>query len=330
LIKLNTAFVDVVPTLPDAKYLYPHVLPSSRDFEGLFSLNLPTTLFIVMKRYRMTLRNFILTQKRENLTDHILFGQLMEAIVFLQQNKISHRDVKSDNVLLDFDLEDSVPHLVLSDFGSALATESWSIPYRNEDEDLGGNVVLRAPEIRRAKPGPDVVLNFRLSDTWSAATLAYEIFTLVNPFNSALSGALYTETDLPPLPSRVHPAVQRVVSKMLRIEPKNRPVPQIAANVVCISLFRFGQDIKQFFERLGLNYLQNVNSLKASTSLYLKTLGKRLENSLDGMTELYTAETILSKLNNQRLISRAELQLRATFLSRIEREELWSSLDYFF
>lgn len=34
-----------------------------------------------------------------------MFGQLLEAIVFLQEHLVSHRDIKSDNVLLDFDME---------------------------------------------------------------------------------------------------------------------------------------------------------------------------------------------------------------------------------
>jgi hypothetical protein len=49
LIKMHTAFIDVMPILPDAKYLYPEVLPNSRDFDALFGS--PKTLFIVMKRY---------------------------------------------------------------------------------------------------------------------------------------------------------------------------------------------------------------------------------------------------------------------------------------
>lgn len=49
--------------------------------------------------------------------------------------------------------------------------------YENEDTDLGGNLFLRAPEIRRARPHPGLLLDFKMADTWSVATLAYEIFT---------------------------------------------------------------------------------------------------------------------------------------------------------
>lgn len=70
-----------------------------------------------------------------------------------------------------------MPHLVLSDFGSALANHNWLVNYENEHVDLGGNLSLMAPEIRRARPGLNVKLDYSMADTWAAATLGYEIFT---------------------------------------------------------------------------------------------------------------------------------------------------------
>lgn len=55
-----------------------------------------------MFRYRMTLREYVLTMKRNYWTARVMFGQLLEAIVFLYEHTISHRDMKSDNILLDF------------------------------------------------------------------------------------------------------------------------------------------------------------------------------------------------------------------------------------
>lgn len=56
----------------------------------------------------MTLREYILTRKRNYWTGRVLFGQLLEAIVFLFDNQISHRDMKSDNILLDFDCDSQI------------------------------------------------------------------------------------------------------------------------------------------------------------------------------------------------------------------------------
>ena len=165
----------------------------------------------------MTLREYALTMKRNYWTARVMYAQLLEAIVYLYEHTIAHRDMKSDNILLDFDSDgkfgniafihstrseifsvnflwlvlrkifvlpcwwyfnnglwffemqpifvsfvfffvrfqmiillfrsDDVPHLVLGDFGCALANGSWRVEYPDDSVDLGGNLALRAPEV---------------------------------------------------------------------------------------------------------------------------------------------------------------------------------------
>lgn len=59
-------------------------------------------------------------------------------------------------IVLNIVVTDDVPHLVISDFGCALATGSWKVKYFDDSVDLGGNRKTRAPEVVLAKPGPDV------------------------------------------------------------------------------------------------------------------------------------------------------------------------------
>uniref|UniRef100_A0AC34R6V2 Protein kinase domain-containing protein n=1 Tax=Panagrolaimus sp. JU765 TaxID=591449 RepID=A0AC34R6V2_9BILA len=302
-IKLHTAFTDIMPILPDANKLYPAALPNNEDYIPLEQE--PKTLFIVMKRYHMTLRNYMLTCKRNYWTLRIMYGQLLESIVFLYDHKIAHRDMKSDNILLDFDYEDDLT-------------------------DLGGNLSLQAPEIRRSKPKKGKIIDFSMADLWSTGTMGYEIFTRINPFYSRLNSKYYEEDDLAQLPRRLHYAVKEVTYKMLRVDPKQRPKPHVAANVVSISLFRFGKDVKTFLEECGLSVGWDTKQLKNSFSKTLKTLGQNIEKRLDDVTQLYAAETILSKFLNPQIISNAELQLRATFLSRLNKEDIWPAMEYFF
>lgn len=76
-----------MPLLPGAEKEYPEALPQFHEFLD----HEPQTLFIVMKRYRMTLREFMLTQKRNYWTLRVMYGQLLEGMVFLYEHTISHR-----------------------------------------------------------------------------------------------------------------------------------------------------------------------------------------------------------------------------------------------
>ncbi|KAI3411857.1 hypothetical protein GPALN_001919 [Globodera pallida] len=321
IIKMYTAFIDQMPALPGAEKLYPEALPNIAENPMSYELK---TLHLVMKRYRMTLHDYLEQksdyEKRDPMVGRLLFGQLLEAVVFLHKNKCCHRDMKSDNVLLDFDNDAEVPHLVLSDFGTALATGKWTVICDDDMADLGGNVALRAPEIRRVSPAPDTHLNFEMADTWAAGTLAYEIFTGQNPFYQLLSSETYSQRDLPILPLRIIEPIHRIVDEMLSVDPQQRPNPAVAANVVAVSLLRFGHDVRTFLRECGTELIsltcENIRPVLKRASL--SKLKDRMNNKLRHLAELYATETITLQLANSPKISAAELQLRATFLSRLD------------
>ncbi|ETN75683.1 hypothetical protein NECAME_12183 [Necator americanus] len=116
-----------------------------------------SSLFRNVGKYHMTLRSYLVDLKRKcsDRVARILFGQLLEGCVFLYDNIVAQRDMKSDNILLEFDDPEEVPHLVISDFGCALATGSWLVKYVDDTIDLGGNRRTRAPEIVVAEPSTD-------------------------------------------------------------------------------------------------------------------------------------------------------------------------------
>ncbi|KAF8363564.1 pink-1 [Pristionchus pacificus] len=316
IVHVGTAFVDSMPILPDAKQNYPMALPTAVMYDAIEPD--PKTLFIVMRRYRLTLQAYLREQPRVSLwARRALVAQLMEGCVFLYKHKVAQRDMKSDNILLSYDNDGEIPQLVISDFGCALANGSFIVDYRHEGMDLGGNLRTRAPEIASALP-PSMV-DFSMADTWAAGALSYEIFTKLNPFYSVLSSSTYKEYELPILSDRIPEPTRKAVAAVMRRDPKERLPPSIAANVFSLSLFRFGADLHELLPSFASEPLAKE----------IRKVSKRVERVIDDMISLLAAETISARITSRDLITRAELQLRATFMARLDRDELWASLAFF-
>ena len=62
---------------------------------------------------------------------------------------VAHRDIKSDNILLDLSYDPLKPLVVITDFGCCLADKDLglTVPFRSADTDRGGNASLMAPEV---------------------------------------------------------------------------------------------------------------------------------------------------------------------------------------
>ena len=195
IVEMYTAFGDAIPHLSDSMDLYPDALPSRINPRG-FGRNM--SLFAVMKRYDCTLREYL--QARPDLSIRealMLLAQLLEGIVHLHRHKVAHRDLKSDNILIDEQLgrppdgeedfvlvEAACPRLVISDFGCCLADPRHGLllPYPTAEVDKGGNAALMAPEVAMAVPGTFAAIDYSKADLWAAGTIAYEIFGERNPF----------------------------------------------------------------------------------------------------------------------------------------------------
>ncbi|MES1902966.1 MAG: Serine/threonine-protein kinase plk4 [Paramarteilia canceri] len=109
-----------------------------------------------------TLRNFMKTygptltiSKRQKM-----FGQILEAIIYLQQHSIAHRDLSWTNVLVSENLS-----LKLADFGLAV-----KLPKFSEQTTLCGTPDFIAPEVLSGKP-------YNLSpDLWSLGAILFVLF----------------------------------------------------------------------------------------------------------------------------------------------------------
>lgn len=238
-------FCDQIPSLRHSRALYPSALPARLNPNG-YGRNM--SLFLLMKRYDKNLRDF-LENDIEMRTRIILFAQLLEAVAHLNRSGIAHRDLKSDNILVDSSF-DHLPLLVLSDFGCCLADKKngLRLPYSSHEIDKGGNQALMAPEIIAKEPSMFSVLNYSKSDLWACGTIAFEIFGYPNPFyhaaneNSfdsppALINETYSDEQLPELGEEVPLVVRKLVENILQRSPGKRLNCDIAANVLELFLW---------------------------------------------------------------------------------------------
>nr|XP_028694360.1 serine/threonine-protein kinase PINK1, mitochondrial isoform X2 [Macaca mulatta] len=192
--------------------------------------------------YPCTLRQYLRANTPSPRLATMMMLQLLEGVDHLVQQGIAHRDLKSDNILVELD-PDGCPWLVIADFGCCLADESigLQLPFSSWYVDRGGNGCLMAPEVSTARPGPRAVIDYSKADAWAVGAIAYEIFGLVNPFYSQgkahLESRSYQEAQLPALPESVPPDVRQLVRALLQREASKRPSARVAANVLHLSLW---------------------------------------------------------------------------------------------
>lgn len=236
-IRVYRAFTADVPLLPGAQEEYPDVLPARLNPAGLGNNR---TLFLVMKNYSCTLRQYLEVSTPGRRQASLMVLQLLEGVDHLFRQGVAHRDLKSDNVLLELD-SDGCPRLVISDFGCCLAQSdsSLQLPFNSVWVSRGGNASLMAPEVTTAVPGCGVVIDYSKADAWAVGAISYEIFGQQNPFYRAvgLESRNYQEKQLPSLPSSVPADVQLLIRLLLRRNPSKRPSARVAANMLHLSLW---------------------------------------------------------------------------------------------
>ncbi|XP_070615046.1 serine/threonine-protein kinase PINK1, mitochondrial isoform X3 [Erythrolamprus reginae] len=154
-IQVLRAFTSRVPLLPGATVDYPDVLPPALNPSGIGHSR---TLFLVMKNYPCTLRQFLSMGRPDPRVGAVMVLQLLEGVDHLLRQGVAHRDLKSDNVLVEFDPA-GCPGLVITDFGCCLADErlGLQLPFPSWYVDRGGNTCLMAPERPSARVAANVL-----------------------------------------------------------------------------------------------------------------------------------------------------------------------------
>lgn len=241
IVLMPTFFCDQIPDLNRNVDLYPNALPARLNPTSGYGRNM--SLFLLMKRYNSNLREYLDENELDIRSRIILFAQLLESVSHINSHGIAHRDLKSDNILID-SISDSLPILVLSDFGCCLADKRHGLrlPYTSNEIDKGGNINLMAPEIVSKTPSIFAILNYQKSDLWACGTIAYEIFGYPNPFYDSdyattLKNFDYSEEELPKLNEEIPLIVRKLIENILQRNPSKRLSCDVSANVLELYLW---------------------------------------------------------------------------------------------
>src|SRR5579884_2318484 len=133
--------------------------------------------------------------------------QAASALQYAHQQRLVHRDVKPENMLLE-----SPEHILLSDFGIALVAQSSR--YQQTEETIG-TVAYMAPEQLQGRPRP-------ASDQYALGIVVYEWLCGDRPFHGSFTEMYSQHLFVPPpslvekvsgLPASVEVAIQTALAK---------------------------------------------------------------------------------------------------------------------
>jgi serine/threonine protein kinase len=135
-----------------------------------------------------------------------LFKMILDAVSFLHQRNISHRDIKAENFLLCIEHDNTIT-LKLSDFGLAMSMEQGAL-----FDTPCGSPCYAAPEIvtRRSYSG-------RMADVWAMGILLYTMLCGKFPFSHPNILALFGQIKQGQYttPSHLSSPAQDIIKKML-------------------------------------------------------------------------------------------------------------------
>ncbi|OMJ95834.1 hypothetical protein SteCoe_734 [Stentor coeruleus] len=178
------------------------------------SVDTPKYLYIILEFVSgcslSTLLKRKINRRMEEFEANKLFRELLQALDYIHNKSIAHRDVKLENTLID---QSGIVKLI--DFGFATC-----FPNDKKVKIFCGTPSYMAPEIVRKKEycGPPV-------DIWAAGVLLYALITGNFPFRANSDKDLYKQITGGHyvVPEYVSISAKHLIAKMLCVDPSKRP-----------------------------------------------------------------------------------------------------------
>ena len=141
--------------------------------------------------------------------------QVANALQYIHTQKLIHRDVKPESMLLGHSDE-----VLLAEFGTAIIAQSTRSAQAQQPQEVAESVVYMAPEQLMGKPRP-------ASDQYALAVVTYEWLSGDPPFNGSVQQIAGQHLSAPPPSLRtempwISSTVESIVLKALAKDPQQR------------------------------------------------------------------------------------------------------------
>src|SRR3990167_2948939 len=147
--------------------------------QNLLVNNVPlTTQFFLVEYHPLTLKQKLESLGRPLRWEEIYryYADLIRCSYFLYKQKVVHRDIKLENILVSND-----DRLILSDFGESIKTDE---NYCCKLEDLQrGNLMYQAPEVLNAISAQSPVIDFSKQYSWEIGCVIFQLLQGRFPFS---------------------------------------------------------------------------------------------------------------------------------------------------
>ncbi|KAG8182304.1 hypothetical protein JTE90_013910 [Oedothorax gibbosus] len=180
------------------------------------------TMIIVMEYVQGgTLFDFLCQREGQLMTEQEVlhyFGQMVYTLQHVHAKLILHRDLKSQNVLLN----EKKNIVKIGDFGISKVLSSKSKAYT-----VVGTPCYISPELCEGKPYN------QKSDIWALGCILYELMTLKRPFDATTLPALIMKImkgNFDPVSSIYSHGLKKLLLSMLHLDSNQRPT---AAQIMC-------------------------------------------------------------------------------------------------
>ncbi|XP_063802296.1 protein kinase C delta type-like [Pseudophryne corroboree] len=186
----------------------------------------PGHIFFVME-YLSGGDLFQLIQRRAPFdvpTIRFFAAEILCGLQFLHTRGIVHRDIKTDNILLD-----AAGHVKIADFGLS----AMNVHGDKKISGQTGTLYYMAPEITCNLPYNTTV------DLFSFGVVLFEMATGVYPFHAGDDSDEVMESirqDAPRYPSNLHPELRDILERLLCKDPEERQ--KLCSNIKCHPFFK--------------------------------------------------------------------------------------------